>query len=457
VSELRRSAGAPPVRMVHLGLGNFFRAHQGWYTNNASDADQWGIAGFTGHSSARSRERVAALRCQGGLYTLITRGAGGDSFEVIRALARVHLGQEHGSWLGYLADPQVAVVTTTVTEAGYVRDVAGALDMHRPEVSADLQALRADLTAPVASAPAKLVGGFAARRAAGAGPLTVVPCDNLPGNGAAVAQVVSDLAALVDPQLARWITGNVSYATTMVDRITPEPTPDDLAGAQAATGVHDRAAVVTEPFSEWVISGDFPAGRPRWQDAGATFATDIAPFEDRKLWMLNGAHSMLAYAGSIRGHVTVADAMADTTCLSWLNQWWDASSRHLSLPVADNATYRAALIERFANPRMHHRLDQIASDGSQKLPIRVLPTLRQEHAAGRLPVGVVRPIAAWVCHLRGSGAKVTDARAAEFLPLASGPLPDAVRLVLKALAPDLGADEAVVAAVIAGAQELGQP
>jgi fructuronate reductase len=440
--------------MVHLGLGNFFRAHQAWYTNNAPDAAQWGIAAFTGRSSERSRARVAALKAQDGLYTVITRAADGDRVEVVRSLAQIHLASEHAAWLGYLADSRVQVVTSTVTEAGYLRAPGGGVDVDRPEVKADLEALRDDLTAPVSTAPARLVAGLAARRRASAGPLTMVPCDNLPGNGAAVAQVVSDLATLVDPALARWISGNVSYATTMVDRITPEPTPEDIAGAEAATGVQDRAAIVTEPFSEWVISGEFAADRPRWEDAGATFTTDVAPFEDRKLWMLNGAHSMLAYAGSIRGHVTVADAMRDETCRRWLDQWWDASSRYLSLPAADNAAYRAALVERFANPRLAHRLDQIALDGSQKLPIRVLPTLRRERAAGRLPAGVIRPVAAWVCHLRGSGAKVTDARAAEFLPLAGGPLPDAVRLVLKALDPELACDEDVVAAVTAQAREL---
>ena len=173
--------------------------------------------------------------------------------------------------------------------------------------------------------------------------------------------------------------------------------------------------------------------------------------------MLNGAHSMLAYAGSIRGHVTVAAAMPAPKCLLWLDEWWVASSRHLSLPAAENAAYRAALIDRFANPRMQHRLDQIAWDGSLKLPIRVLPTVRREVAAGRVTRGVVRPLAAWVCHLRGSGAKVTDARAGDFLPLAGGPLSEAVLLVLKALDPELAADEAVVAAVIAEARELGQP
>ena len=454
MSELRRTVDAPPVRLVHLGLGNFFRAHQAWYTTNAPDAAEWGIAAFTGRSTERSHARAAALTSQDGLYTLITRAADGDRFEIVRSLARIHVAEEHAAWLGYLADPQVQVITSTVTEAGYVRDAGGGIDLDRPEVKADLEALRADLTAPVTTAPARLVAGFAARRLATSGPISMMPCDNLPGNGAAVAEVIDDLATQVDPGLARWIAGNVFYVTTMVDRITPEPTRQDIAGAMAATGLRDRAAVVTEPFSEWVISGEFASGRPRWEDAGATFTTDVSPFEDRKLWMLNGAHSMLAYAGSIRGHVTVADAMRDATCLQWLDQWWDASSRHLSLPAADNTAYRAALIERFANPRLQHRLDQIAWDGSQKLPIRVLPTFRHERAAGRLPVGVVRPLAAWVCHLRGCGAKVTDARAAEFLALASGPLPEAVPLVLKGLDPELAADESVVTAVLAQAREL---
>jgi fructuronate reductase len=457
VNGLHRSSAAPPVRLVHLGLGNFFRAHQAWYTANATDAAEWGIAAFTGRSTERSRARVATLRSQEGLYTLITRAAEGDLFEVVHSLSRSHLGNEHAAWLAYLADPQVHVVTTTVTEAGYLRDGNGGLDVQQLEVRTDIQALRADITTPVSTAPAKLVAGLAGRRLAGAGPLTMVPCDNLPGNGAVAAQVIEDLATEVDPELARWITGNVLYATTMVDRITPEPTPEDIGSAEAVTGVRDRAVVVTEPFTEWVISGQFAAGRPRWEDAGATFTTDVAPFEDRKLWMLNGAHSMLAYAASIRGHVSVAEAMGDPRCRTWLDQWWDASSRHLSLPAADNTAYRAALIERFANPRLNHQLHQIASDGSQKLPIRVLPVLRREREAGRLPVGVVRPLAAWVCHLRGRGAKVTDSHAAQFLQLASGPLPEAVRHVLKALDPKLAADQAVVAAVLAQATELGQP
>jgi fructuronate reductase len=456
VSTLRRSTAPPPVRHVHLGLGNFFRAHQAWYTYRAPDADEWGIAAFTGRTSARSTRLAGALAEQDGLFTLITRAADGDLFDVVTSLSKAHLFAEHEAWLAYFRDPALALVTTTVTEAGYVRAADGGLDLTRRTILDDVAALRADLRSPVRSAPAKLVSGLAARRAVGATGLTVVPCDNLPGNGLAVTRVVGDLAAAVDPDLATWIEQSVGFATTMVDRITPEPTQQDMAGAAAATGVDDRAAVVTEPFTEWVISGAFAGGRPRWEDVGATFTEDVEPFEDRKLWMLNGAHTMLAYAGSTRGHVTVADAMRDPVCRQWLDEWWDVASQHLDLPVASTEAYRAALVDRFANPSLAHRLDQIAWDGSQKLPIRILPTLRSELAAGRLPAGAVRPLAAWVCHLRGRGAKVTDASADTYLPLAEGPLPDAVRRVLGKLDPVLGADEVVTAAVVAGARDLGE-
>jgi fructuronate reductase len=441
---------------VHLGLGNFFRAHQAWYTAHAPDAGDWGIAAFTGRPTTRSDGVAAALAAQGGLYTLVTRGGDGDTFEVVPSLTAVRTIREHDAWLMYLADRRVQVVTTTVTEAGYLRGPGGGLDADRPEVRADVAALRSDLSAVVRTAPATLVSGLAARRLAGGEPLTIVPCDNLPGNGAAVARVVVDLAHLIDPGLADWIMATVAFVTTMVDRITPEATAEDRADVQAMTGIVDRAAVVTEPFTEWVLSGRFGAGRPAWQDAGATFTSDVEPFEDRKLWLLNGAHSMLAYAGSIRGHVTVADTMRDETCLRWLEEWWDAATRHLTLPAADNTAYRRALGTRFANPRMRHRLDQIAWDGSQKLPIRVLPTVRNERAAGRLTAGATRPLAAWVCHLRGLGATVTDARAADLVPLAAGPLPEATRRVLAVLDPALVADEALVAAVIDQAEELAR-
>ena len=303
-----------PVRIVHLGLGNFHRAHQAWYTDHSPDADQWGIAAFTGRRS----DTADALAPQDGLYTLITRSAEGDRYEVIGALSAVHPAAEHEAYLDYLRRPEVAIVTITVTEAGYLRGADGHLDTGQGVVTVDLQALRSDARAPVGSLPAKLVAGLLARRASGSTALTIVSCDNLPENGAVTRTVVQDLATLVDETLPAWIDANVDFATSMVDRITPVTTDADRALVEQACGYVDAAPVPTEPFSEWVVSGGFAAGRPRWEEAGATIVGDVEPFERRKLSLLNGSHSMLAYAGSIRGYQTIDEAIADPACRSWV-------------------------------------------------------------------------------------------------------------------------------------------
>jgi fructuronate reductase len=442
---VRRDRPAPPVRLVHVGLGSFFRAHQAWYTDRAGGAHEWGYAAFTG----RRPDLADALTPQEGLYTLVTRAGEGDRFDVVASLSQAHPATDHEAWLGYLRSPDVAAVTLTVTEAGYFRGPGGGLDVDHPAVRVDVESLKAHPTALVHTAPARLVAGLLARRAAGAGPISIVPCDNLPGNGAMVARVVRDLAALVDPELPAWIGQSVSTVTTMVDRITPRTTPADVQAVLDATGVADRAPVVTEPFSEWVLSGPFAGGRPRWEDAGATFTDDVTPYEHRKLWLLNGAHSLLAYAGSAVGHESVAAAVADDRCRAWVEHWWSEASSHLTLPPAEVTTYRSALGERFANPRIEHRLEQIAADGSQKLPVRILPVVRLERAAGRLPEGALRVIAAWVGHLRGAGAPVDDPHADELVALAAGPFPDAARRVLAFLDPALAEDDEVAAAVVA--------
>jgi fructuronate reductase len=438
------------VRIVHLGLGNFFRAHQAFYTAEAPDAADWGIAAFTG----RSADLADALAAQDGLFTLVTRAADEDTAQVIASISRAHSGSDQPAWLAHLGDPAVAIVTLTVTEAGYVLGPDGHLDADHADVVADLIALRAEPTAPLRTAPARLVAGFAARRAAGGGPLAVVSCDNLPDNGAVVATVVEDFAARLDPSLAEWIAGHVSYVTTMVDRITPASTAADADTARALTGRHDTAPVVTEPYREWVLCGEFPAGRPAWDQAGAHFVDDIRPYEQRKLWLLNGGHSLLAYAGSGRGHTTVAEAVADPVCRSWLEAWWDEAAAYLTLPTADLDAYRAALIGRFGNARIRHLLAQIATDGSQKIPIRVLPTIAAERAAGRLPMAGLRILAAWIVHLRGGGVEVRDVDAVRLSELAAGSLEDAVPAVLDHLDDDLAADAPLVDAVITLARAL---
>jgi fructuronate reductase len=443
---------APPVRIVHLGVGNFHRAHQAWYTAHAPDADRWGIAGFTG----RRPDMADALTPQDGLYTLITRHASGDDYELVGSLAAVHPATDHDPYLGYLADPATAILTITVTEAGYLRDGQGRLDLAHPAIVADVAALRADPRSPVASLPGKLVAGLLARRAAGAAAVTVLSCDNLPENGEVTRMVVTDLAAQVDPTLGPWIDAHVDFATSMVDRITPATTDADRDLVAEATGRWDAEPVPTEPFSEWVVAGRFPAGRPRWEDAGAQLVDDVGPFEQRKLRMLNGSHSLLAYAGSIRGHDTIDEAIADPTCRAWVEQYWDEAGRHLDLPPDEVTAYRSALVGRFSNSRVRHRLSQIAADGSTKLVIRFLPTIRAERAAGRVPDGCATAVAAWVLHLRGRGAPVNDTGAAAAQEAASAEdLELAVPAVLNLLGEGLGADTALVAAVVERAALVG--
>jgi fructuronate reductase len=441
---------AAPVRLAHLGVGNFFRAHQAWYTAHAPDAADWGYAAFTGRSPAVARE----LTGQDGLYTLITRAADGDRTEVVASLSRVHAGDDAPAWLAALSDPGVAVVSTTVTEAGYRREAGGGLDRSDPDVAADLDLLRSPGSASsgARTAPGKLVLGLAARRRADAGPVALMPCDNVPDNAGMLRRVVLDLAEAADPTLAAWIHEQVGFVSTMVDRITPRTTGEDRRRLLDSSGVEDPACVVTEPFSEWVVGGRFPAGRPRWQDAGARFVADVEPWEQRKLWLLNGSHSLMAYAGPLRGAATVAEAIADPVLLGWVEQWWDDAQGGLDLPAAETAGYRAALLERYRNPRIRHLLAQIAADGSQKVPIRVLPTLRRARAQGQLPAGAVRVVSAWTLHLLGHGVEVSD------------PAADSLRDRIRALAPaqavrvvldHLGVDDPDVTALAADqAQEM---
>ncbi len=449
--SLPNTPAAAPVRVVHLGVGNFHRAHQAWYTTHSPNASEWGIAAFTG----RRTDMADALTPQDGLYTLITRSAEGDTFELIGALSAVHPAAKHETYLDYLSRPEVGLVTITVTEAGYLRGVDGHLDADRDVVVADLEVLRSGSRDQVTSLPGRLVAGLLARRAAGAEALTILSCDNLPDNGAVTKTVVKDFAALADETLPDWIDSHIDFATSMVDRITPATTDEDRALVEKSCGYVDASPVATEPFSEWVISGGFQAGRPRWEEAGATLVDDVEPYEQRKLWLLNGAHSMLAYAGSVRGHSTIDEAIADPQCRSWVEMFWDEAARHLTLPAGDIAHYRTALLTRFSNPRAGDQLARIAADGFTKLPVRTLPTLHAERSVGRVPAGSATTIAAWILHLRGLGAPIKDAGAGPARDAAnSGDLPDAVPAVLDALEPGLGRDDELVDAVLRQADAI---
>ncbi len=359
MAELRTAR--EPVRIAHLGLGNFHRAHQAWYTqraNEASAVEGWGIAAFTGRSP-RAALLLAAQDC---VYTLITRSAERDSVELIQSISRAHDGGGT-EWERTIADPAVAIITVTVTERGY-----------EPAES---------LTGAGETAGARIARGLAVRARASAGPIALVSCDNLNRNGEALRRAV--LRESHDAESGEWIRQNVSFVSTMVDRITPATTDADRATALRLTGFDDAVPVVAEPFSEWVLCGDFPAGRPDWERVGARFVDDIEPWERRKLWLLNAGHTLLAVTGLRRGHHTVAEAFSDRECRTMLEDLW-AEARVL-LPFEAEATdaFLADLRARFANPRIAHRLEQIDDGSLQKLRERQAAIIVARLEAGDEP------------------------------------------------------------------------
>lgn len=432
LNRAEHGRAAAPVRIIHLGIGNFTRAHQAWYTEHAPDTAQWGIAGFTG----RSRRMVDKLAPQDNVYTLITSAPEGDSFEVISSISSMHEGGDMAALHKYFADPNVSIVTSTVTEAGYKRNTHGDLEVNDTDVSEDLAKLRNDVNvSELATVPARIVAGLEARRAANAGAITILPCDNLAGNGAAFRRVVEQAIEAVDPTLLEWTRDNVAWATSMVDRITPATTDAELQTVAQDKGWYDVAPVRTEPFLEWVIRGDFPKGRPAWDKAGAVITDDVEPYEQRKLWMLNGSHSTLAYVGPLFGHESVAEAIADPQLRAWVNEWWDLAGSYLSVSSDD---YRAKLLERFSNPRIHHHLFQIATDGSQKLPVRIVPVAKHALADGRDITAPAHAVAAWIVFLRRFGnTEAKDVNLDEVRKLAVN---DDVTPAVSYLDKDLGAN-----------------
>lgn len=455
LTRARDGRPAAPIRIIHLGIGNFTRAHQLWYTEHAADADQWGVAGFPGRTTLtpKASARDDALDAQEGLYQLDVQSAEGDRVEVISALSASYRSHDIDAWTRLFADERVVICTATITEAGYCRNAAGDLDLADPQVLADLDQLKSGrLDVAVFTGPAKFVRGLLARRAAGAGAITFVPCDNVPNNGEMAERVIRQAAAYVDETLGEWIDQNVGFVTTMVDRITPRTTAEDAARVAEATGVQDPGLVVCEPFVEWVLAGEFTGGRPAWDSVGAQFVDDIGPHELRKLYLLNGAHTLMAYCAPVLGIQTVYQAITDPRLLSWVEAYWDDAVQQVPLPDAAIKAYRQALIERFQNPQLKDQLARIAMDGTQKLPIRIVPQLTALAGRGQVAAGAARAVAGWVLHLRGVGAPVNDAAATDLVARVTDvELAEAVRIVLDYLQVE---EEQVAATVLAQAEEL---
>lgn len=435
--ELTRStyqpgAPMPRARIAHFGLGAFHRAHQVWFTAHSDDGAQWGICAFSGRTSGV----VDVLRAQDGLYTLIERSGDGDRFEVMTNLVEMYDGTDSAAIIDVLARPEIAIITTTVSEAGYRLNLDGTPKFDDAELARDIEALRRAVVGPIAkdvdvtTVPGRILLGLDARRRASAGPLAIVPCDNLPDNGPVLERGITELATRISAELARWIGANVTFVSTSVDRITPRTTKEDLETVLAHTRRIDASPVVTEPFASWILSGEFPGGRPRWEAAGARFVADIEPYERRKLWLLNGAHSLLAYVGLEHGHTTVAEAIADPGCRVSVESFWQSARRHLPADL-DLDFYEAQLLERFENARIDYQLEQIATDAVMKLRTRIAPVLMNELREGRDCPSATEALRAWVVHVleRGSFPDAERSTVESIVSTSSSIAADLIRLV----------------------------
>jgi fructuronate reductase len=413
--------------IVHLGIGAFHRAHMAVYVDDLLASDpSWGIVG----ASLRRPDTKEALEPQDGLYTIAVRDAAGTHPRVIGSILSVmDANSQRDELLALMADPSIRIVSLTVTEKGYCHDPAtGELDRNHLDIVHDL----ANPAAPK-SAPGMLVEALARRKAAGLAPFTVMSCDNLPNNGHTAKRIVTALAALRDAELGKWVEA-VAFPSTMVDRIVPSTTDADRAEIAGLIGAEDAWPIMTEPFTQWVIEDNFPSGRPAFETVGAQLVEDVEPFEHMKLRMLNGSHSTMAYSGYLGGYEYIAEVMGDPAYVKLIHGLMSEEVMPtLDMPGVDLGGYRDELLERFRNPALKHRTWQIAMDGSQKLPQRLLGTIRDrlkdEQGIERLALGV----AAWMRYVTGvaedgSEIDVRDPHALKMMAIAADAGDDAEAL-----------------------------
>jgi fructuronate reductase len=469
VARPRYDRGALRSGIVHLGVGAFQRAHLAAATQAALHATgdlHWGITGV----SLRHADTRDALAPQQGLYTLALRDGGPDGrpreqLQVIGALTGVLVAPEDPVVvLDAIAHSDTRIVSLTVTEKGYHHDPAtGTLRLDDADIRHDL----AHSDAPRTTL-GFIVRGLQRRQRHDRAPLTLLSCDNLPANGDTLRGLVLAFARQVDPSLHAWIAARCTFPNSMVDRIVPRTTPADRERISAVLGVDDAWPVVAEPFFDWVIEDRFAAGRPEWQHGGTRFVDHAEPFEQLKLRMVNGSHSALAYLGAMAGLRTVDQAVAQPVLRRYIDTLMrdEIAPTLPALPGMDLDTYRARLLQRFANPALAHQTQQIAMDGSQKLPQRLLGTVRDRLRAGLSIDHLALAVAAWVHYLRGcdeGGARyeiqdpLADALARQLATASRASLePDRVASFC-AYAPvfgDLGSDLRFVRAVARHTQSL---
>ena len=423
------------IGIVHLGIGAFHRCHMAMYTDVvlAQKTGDWRILGV----SLRSPAIRDQLNPQDGLYTVTVTDDSSTHTCVVGSIAGVLFAPDtSGTVIDALAAPTTRIISLTITEKGYCHDPAsGRLNESHPDIIHDL----AHPEAP-RSAMGYLVAGLLERQKTGAGPVTILSCDNLPANGKTVARIVRRMAQLVSPDLSAWIDTNVTFPSSMVDRIVPAMKPEDVEAFASKTGLTDAATLQTEPFTQWVIEDQFAAGRPEWENAGATLVEDVEPYEETKLRMLNGSHSALAYLGYLAGCKYVHEVMAIPEMCDYADIFMRTeAATSLKLPDGlDIDAYREGLKKRYKNSALQHRTWQIAMDGSQKIPQRLLGTLRHQLETKGPISACSLALAAWMRYVmavdeQGRDINVQDPLADHLKSLADEAGHDAVAVVLAML------------------------
>ncbi|MEZ9147250.1 mannitol dehydrogenase family protein [Vibrio sp. 10N.286.52.C3] len=451
------------TRIVHLGFGAFHRAHQALYTNEMLGKTQsdWGVCEI---NLFGGEELIANLRKQDHLFTVAEKGKNGTTLKQIKCVTESLQPALDGvdAILEKMAEPQVAIVSMTITEKGYCTDPStGTLDKSNPLVVADMN----NPSSPV-SALGVITRALSIRKERGLQPFTVMSCDNVQENGHVAKSAIIEFATLQDVELGSWIEQNVTFPCTMVDRIVPAATTETLAEISTILGCDDPCAIACEPFRQWVIEDKFVAGRPEWDVAGAQFVEDVVPYEEMKLRMLNGTHSFLAYLGYLGGYDHISDTMTNPGYRkAAFDMMMKAQAPSLNMPEGtDLEGYARLLIERFTNPSLKHRTWQIAMDGSQKIPQRMGGSLKYHLETGSDFKWLALGIAGWMRYVSGvddlgEGIDVQDPMAKELQTIcdkhgkSASVVPELLGLT-SIFDPEIGSNPRVIEAVSAAYQSL---
>ncbi|PWC21233.1 fructuronate reductase [Brenneria roseae subsp. roseae] len=400
ISQPRYDRKALKSRIVHIGFGAFHRAHQALFTDRVlnQQGGDWGICEV---NLFGSENLFKSLRQQAHRYSVLEKGAGSHQAIIIGSVNESLHARLEGitAVIEKLAEPQVAIVSMTVTEKGYCIDRStGNLDRANPLIKMDLEMPDAP-----ASAPGVLVEALRVRRERGLPPFTLLSCDNMPENGHILKSAVLELAQLRSTELASWIEMHASFPNTMVDRIVPAATPETLQEIADTLGINDPCGIACEPFIQWVVEDNFVAGRPAWELAGAQLVDDVLPFEEMKLRMLNGSHSFLAYLGYLAGYQHINDCMTDDNYRRAAHYLMlNEQAPTLRVTGVDLADYADRLITRYENPSLQHRTWQIAMDGTQKLPQRMLDSIRWHLRNGSDYRCLLLGVAGWIRYVSGT-------------------------------------------------------